>query len=86
MSRPTATATGRLRSWAAITAAKAAAMSSVSVPGSRPMIGAARTPVSPARVTLTAHTPTDTDTGFAPDSDVIAGESTIARTLRPMSV
>src|ERR1700722_11916773 len=73
MSNPTSTAIGRLRNWAAITAANAAAMSRVSVPGSRPMMGAASTPVSPGRVTLTAHTPTDTETGLAPDSEVMAG-------------
>ena len=35
---------------------------------------------------LTAHTPTDTRLGLVPDSEVMAGESTMARTRRPTSV
>ena len=83
---PTTTATGRFRSLAAITAAKAATIRRVKFPGSSPMIGAERTPVRPARPMLAAQTPTDTAPGLVPESDVIAGESTIARTRRPMSV
>ena len=86
MSSPTAMATGRLRSRAAITAANAATMTSVKSPGSRPTTGAARTPTSPARPMLTAQTPMEIRSGLVADSDVIAGESTMARTRSPMSV
>ncbi len=54
---PTAMATGRLRSLAAITAANAATMTSVISPGSKPTCGAASTPTNPARPMLTAQTP-----------------------------
>ena len=50
------------------------------------MTGPASTPASPARNVLLAHTPIDTAVGLVPDSDVIAGESTIARTRSPTSV
>ena len=69
-----------------MTAAKAAAMRRVKSVASRPMTGADRTPVRPARKMLTAHTPTDTAVGLVPDSDVMAGESTMARTRSPTSV
>ena len=49
---PTATAIGRLRSRAAITAAKAETMSRVKLLGSRPSSGAETTPTSPARKVL----------------------------------
>ena len=77
---------GRLRSRAAMTAAKAAAMSSVYLFGSRPMTGAARMPARPASMVETTQTPAAMRDGLLPDSDVIASESTIARTLRPASV
>ena len=86
MSRPTATAMGRLRSRAAMTAANAAAISSVYLFGSRPMTGAARMPARPASMVETTQTPAAMRDGLLPDSDVIASESTIARTLRPASV
>ncbi len=86
MSSPTAMATGRLRSLAAITAANAATITSVKSPGSRPTTGAASTPTSPARPMLTAQTPMEIRSGLVAESDVIAGESTMARTRRPMSV
>ena len=47
------------------------------------MIGAATTPMSPARNVLAAHTPAEIRSGLVPDSDVMAGESTIARTRSP---
>ena len=47
ISSATMTAMGRLRSRAAMTAANAAAMSSVNLPESRPMTGAARMPGQP---------------------------------------
>ena len=50
------------------------------------MIGAASTPASPAKKVLTAHTPTEIAVGLVPDRSVMAGESTMARTLRPTSV
>ena len=50
------------------------------------MTGAARIPTSPARNIATTHTPAAIRDGLLPDSDVIASESTIARTLRPASV
>src|SRR6266851_960130 len=50
------------------------------------MIGADSTPARPARKMLAAHTATDTAVGLIPDNDVMAGESTIARTRRPTSV
>src|SRR5207302_2807373 len=67
MSSPTITAIGRLRSLAAMTAAKAAAISKVYWPASKPMTGAARTPAKPAMNELTAQTPTATDDGLVPD-------------------
>src|SRR5580704_19568371 len=83
---PTMTATGRLRSRAATTAANDAAMRSVNWPGSSPLSGAMSTPAKPAKNVLTAHTPTEIAVGLDPDRSVIAGESTIARTFRPISV
>ena len=50
------------------------------------MTGAARIPDSPARNIETIHTPAAIRDGSLPDSDVIASESTIARTLSPASV
>ena len=64
MSSPTPTAMGRLRIFAAMTAANAAATSRVKLPASSPMPGAARTPVNPAKKTLTAHTPAETSSGL----------------------
>ena len=64
ISSPTATAIGRLRSLAAMTAANDAAMSRVKLTASSPMIGAASTPVSPARKVLTAHTPIEMAVGI----------------------
>ena len=46
-------------------------------------MGAASTPASPAKNVLTAHTPIETAVGLVPDRSVMAGESTMARTLRP---
>ncbi len=86
MSSPTPTAIGRLRIFAAMTAANAAATSSVKLLASSPMMGAARTPVKPAKKTLTAHTPAETKSGLVPERSVMAGESTMALTLRPTSV
>ena len=86
MSSPMRTATGRLRSLAATTAANEAAISRVKLVGSSPMMGAASTPASPAKKVLTAHTPTEIAVGFVPDRSVMAGESTMARTFRPTSV
>ncbi len=86
ISNPIRTATGRLRSLAATTAAKEAAIRIVNWLGSSPMIGAARTPHSPAKKVLTAQTPTEIKVGFVPERSVMAGESTMARTLRPTSV
>ena len=86
MARPTITAMGRLRNLAATTAAKAAAINKVKLPGSRPMMGAASTPARPAKKVLTAHTPMETALGLVPDRAVIDGESTMALTFRPTSV
>ncbi len=69
-----------------MTAAKAAAIRTVKWLASRPMIGAASTPANPAKKVLTAQTPTETASGLVPDRSVMAGESTMARTLRPTSV
>src|SRR3954447_25536508 len=71
---------------ATTTAAKAAAINVVIPVVVRPAVGATSTPARPARVALTAQTPSDTRLGLVPDSDVIASESTIARTRRPTSV
>ena len=84
--RATITATVRLRSRAATTAANDAAMRIVNLSGSSPTIGAASTPARPAKSVLTAQTPTEMKFGFVPERSVMAGESTIARTLRPTSV
>ena len=69
-----------------MTAANDAAMSSVKLLGSSPMMGAASTPHRPAKKVLTAQTPTEMVVGLVPERSVIAGESTIALTLRPTSV
>ena len=53
---------------------------------SSPMMGAASTPARPAKNVLTAQTPIETTVGLVPDRSVMAGESTMARTLRPTSV
>ena len=82
----TVTAMGRLRRRAAITAANAAAISRVNLPASRPITGAARMPERPARKVATTQTPAAMRDGLLPESEVIASESTIARTLRPASV
>ena len=50
------------------------------------MTGAARMPARPARNVETTHTPAAMRDGLLPDSEVIASESTIARTLSPASV
>ena len=71
---------------ATTTAANAAAIKVVIPTGDKPLVGATSTPASPASVALTAHTPTETRFGLVPDSEVIASESTIARTRKPMSV
>ncbi len=87
MSKPTTTATGRFRNLAASTAANDDAISTtVNCVGSRPISGAARTPARPAKKVLTAHTPMEMAAGLDPDRSVMAGESTMARTLRPTSV
>ena len=86
MASPTKKATGRLRILAAMTAEKAATIRSVKSPESSPMIGADSTPVNPASPTLTAQTHIDTRSGLVPEIDVMAGESTMARTRRPTSV
>ena len=65
---------------AATTAAKAAAIRVAMPTGVRPLVGATRMPASPANMVLTAHTPTATRPGFVPESEVIASESTLART------
>ncbi len=84
MASATATATAKLRNRAAMTAANAATISKVKGPGSKPIVGAASIPASPASDVLTAHTPMETVSGFVPESDVIAGESTMALTRRPI--
>ena len=71
---------------AATTAAKDAAIRIVKYLGSSPMIGAASTPAKPAKKVLTAQTPTETAVGLVPERSVMAGESTMARTLSPTSV
>ena len=43
-------------------------------------------PERPASIVDTTHTPAAIREGLLPDSEVIASESTIARTLRPASV
>ena len=83
---PTPTAMGRFRSRAAMTAAKVAAINRVKLAASRPMMGAANTPARPAKNVLTAQTPTETVVGLVPERSVMAGESTMARTLSPTSV
>src|SRR5579859_2339846 len=76
--RPTTTATPRFRSFAATTAARTYSLGSSTF-----TMGAARIPARPARKKLAAQTPSDTLAGLSPDSEVIAGESTMARTRRP---
>ena len=49
-------------------------------------MGAASTPVSPARNVLTAQTPIEMAVGLVPDRSVMAVESTMARTFRPTSL
>jgi hypothetical protein len=71
---------------ATTTAAKAAAISVVIPDADNVLVGATRMPARPASVALTAQTPTDTRFGLVPDSEVIASESTMARTRRPTSV
>ena len=71
---------------AATTAAKDAAIRSVKLLGSSPLIGAASTPARPAKNVLTAQTPTEIAVGLVPERSVMAGESTMARTFRPTSV
>src|SRR3978361_576314 len=66
------TATGRLRSRAATTAANADAIRAVMPPTVKPLEGAERTPASPARAVETIHTPTEIRAGFTPDSEVRA--------------
>src|SRR6202050_5848472 len=83
ISSPPTTATGRFRSFAATTAANDAAISSVKLSGSSPMMGAASTPQSPAKSVLTAQTPTETAVGFVPDRSVMAGGASQAPALRP---
>ena len=61
-------------------------MTRVMSPGSRPTTGAERTPTSPASPMLTAQTPMEIRSGLVAESDVMAGESTMARTRSPMSV
>src|SRR5579871_6067305 len=63
------TAPGRERSRAATTAAKAAVMRVVMPAGVRPWDGATRIPARPARVVLTAHTPSATRDGFVPERE-----------------
>ncbi len=86
ISSATPTATGRLRSLAAMTAANDAAMRRVKLVASSPMMGAASTPVRPAKNVLTAQTPIEIVLGLVPERSVIAVESTMALTLRPTSV
>src|SRR5579862_7544084 len=86
MAIDTATAPGNDRRRAATTAAKAAAIRVVIPTVVRPLVGATRIPANPAKVALTAQTPSATRPGLAPESEAIASESTIARTLRPTSV
>ncbi len=86
MANDTAMATPRLRNRAATTAANAAAISWVKASADRPMIGASSMPQTPARNVDTIHTAREIRNGLPPDSDVIAGESTIARTASPASV
>ena len=86
MAIATPTVAGMLRSRAATKAANPAAIRAVMPSGVRPLAGAASTPASPASAVLTIHTPTDIADGFTPDSDVIAGVSTIARTRSPILV
>ena len=68
------------------TAVKAPAISTVNTTGSRPMIGAIRTPASPASRPPNAHTATSTACGLVPTRRVIGSESTSARTVRPALV
>ena len=82
----TTTAIGRLRSRAATTAAKAAAIITVMPSTERPAVGAMRMPARPASTALAAHTPIETRPGLVPFRLVSASESTSARTLRPTSV
>src|SRR5262245_18540729 len=80
------TAIGRLFRHAAMTAANAPAVSNVNFPASSPITGAARMPERPARNMAMTQTPAAMRDGLLPDSDVIASESTIARTHNPASV
>ncbi len=86
MARDTTTAPASERRRAATTAANAAAIRVVMPSVVNPLVGATRMPAKPASVALTAHTPSDTRPGCVPDSEVIASESTMARTRRPTSV
>ena len=84
---PATTARPRYLSLAAITAANAEEISKVKLSAEdNPTMGATSTPVNPARKVVPAQTPIDTRPGFVPDSEVSAGESTIARIARPASV
>lgn len=77
---------GRLRSLAATTAAKLAAMSSVMLLLVNPFVGATRMPARPANIVLTAQTPTDTRFGLTPDNDVSASDPTRALMCNPARV
>ena len=86
MASEMATAAGRERRRAATTAAKAAAIKVAIPSGVSPLVGATRMPANPASMVLTAHTPTATRPGLVPEIEVIASESTLARTYRPTRV
>ena len=68
------------RSRAATTAANAAAIKVAMPAGVRPLVGATRMPANPASMVLTAQTPRAIRPGLVPDREVIASESTLART------
>ena len=87
MSSATITAMGRLRRRAAITAANAAAMSRVNLSGVEADDRRGEDARRARRGTLPPSTrrPRCVE-GLLPESDVIASESTIARTLSPASV
>src|SRR5579883_2916893 len=80
MASDTATTATSERRRTATTAAKAAAIKADIPAVVRPVLGATRMPANPAIIVLAAHTPRATRPGFLPDSEVIASESTLART------
>ena len=86
MASATAIAPGRERKRAATTAAKAADMSAAIPAMFSSWVGATKIPANPVKAVATAHTPMAIRLALTPEMVVMASESTMARTRRPMSV